>query len=140
MGDLTPPPQHCLIRTTRTGWVWHPTPGPGHVWLAHNHQGITASAPWDDLAGGAHGPLELLVPAPYTPGGPEPDVDALAEHILEPTGRMMLQLAAAAASGMAALMRRATRDAYRAGYQHATNGQDPDPLLAEPNQAGDTRG
>lgn len=106
MTTLTPPPPGFPVRDANVGLIWHQNAD--GEWSAPTPAGGSWLSTWDDLAGGKYGPLELLVPVPYTPDSPEPGTDdarrALLEGVLSPVADMARQLMEAAGAGLLAVM------------------------------------
>lgn len=114
-----PPHRDALIRTASPRRVWQCLDDePPGLWFSYNPvDERPETATWTVLAAGDYGPIDLLVPVPYTePGDSDPariPCDRLVEHVLAPIATMLQQVASAAGAGIAAIV----AEAYRRGVE-----------------------
>lgn len=111
-GTLPPPPVGFLVQDGHTGMVWHPEDPQRTSWCTTSGNGRTWSCSWDELARGKYGALTLLVPILYTAADSgdmdtEAAIARLVEHVLEPVGAMLVDLARSAAAGVLGVVREA---------------------------------
>ncbi len=117
------PQRGTLIRTRLAsqpgvGLIWQCLE-PG-LWFTHNPLGESLVRNWTEVTSGDYGTVvELLIPVTYTAPDAGTDaevaVDRLVHHALEPAVAMIRQLAAAAASGVSAIVVEADRRGFQRG-------------------------